>query len=107
MKVSENEVTYVAELAHLDLTSQERTGMVRDLNNILDYIDMLNELDTKDIEPMAQVMAVAEGDRRGSSELAYARRPDVLKPSLEHEAALANAPARNDDFFKVPKVIER
>jgi aspartyl-tRNA(Asn)/glutamyl-tRNA(Gln) amidotransferase subunit C len=105
MKVSDKEVSYVADLAHLDLTAEERVGMVRDLNNILEYIDMLNELDTRNVEPMAQVMATPATS--GGRAADYARRPDEPRPSLEREAALANAPERNRDFFKVPKVIER
>lgn len=102
MKVTEKEVGYVADLANLDLTAEERTRMVRDLNSILGYIDMLNELDTSNVEPMSQSLAAGPG-----ADLGYARRADELRPSLAHEDALANAPERNADFFKVPKVIER
>ena len=101
MKVSENEVDYVAALANLELTADERGRMVRDLNSILDYVDTLGQLDTANIPPMAQVMAP------GLSELGYARREDELKMSLSHEDALANSPQKHPDFFKVPKVIER
>ena len=52
MKVTENDVAHVADLANLELTAAERVGMVRDLNSILDYIDRLNELDTSNVEPM-------------------------------------------------------
>ena len=55
MKVTEKDVAYVADLANLELTENERGRMLRDLNSILDYIDLLNQLDTKDIAPMAQV----------------------------------------------------
>ena len=105
MKITSKDVDYVAALAHLDLTAEERVRMERDLNSILGYIDMLNELETKDIQPMAQVMAGAHEDPAGS--FAYARRADALLPSLAHEAALANSPDKHPDFFKVPKVIER
>ena len=108
MSVTLKEVSYVADLANLDLTSEERERMVKDLNEILGFIDQLKELDTTNVAPMAQVMAGASSDP-GSQALAYARRPDDAgaQPSLPHEAALANAPAKNPDFFKVPKVIER
>ena len=53
--VSEKDVSYVADLAHLDLTEEERARMLKDLNSILGYIDRLNQLDTSDVEPMAQV----------------------------------------------------
>ena len=55
MKITEQDVAYVAELANLELTDQERSAMLRDLNSILDYMDRLNELDTRDVPPMAQV----------------------------------------------------
>jgi aspartyl-tRNA(Asn)/glutamyl-tRNA(Gln) amidotransferase subunit C len=112
MKVTEKEVAYVAELANLDLTSEEKSGMLRDLNSILDYIDRLNELDTSKVAPMAQVSDRYGVDqaKQGSDRFAYASREDVvegLRKSLPHEEALANAPDADEDFFRVPKVIER
>jgi len=53
--VSEKDVSYVADLAHLELTAEERARMLKDLNSILGYIERLNQLDTADVEPMAQV----------------------------------------------------
>ena len=112
MKVTEKDVAYVADLANLELTSEERAGMLRDLNSILEYIDRLNELETSDVPAMAQVSdryGVDEA-KRGSARFAYATREDVLeglRKSLPHEEALANAPDADKDFFKVPKVIER
>jgi aspartyl-tRNA(Asn)/glutamyl-tRNA(Gln) amidotransferase subunit C len=112
MKVTDQDVAYVAELANLDLTDEERSGMLRDLNSILDYIDLLNELDTSDVPAMAQVSdryGVDEA-KRGSERFAYAGRDDILeglRKSLPHDEALANAPDADEDFFRVPKVIER
>lgn len=112
MKVTDKDVAYVADLANLELTEQERAGMLRDLNSILDYVDRLNELDTSDVPPMAQVSdryGVNES-KRGSERFAYASREDVvegLRNSLPHAEALANAPDADEDFFRVPKVIER
>jgi aspartyl-tRNA(Asn)/glutamyl-tRNA(Gln) amidotransferase subunit C len=100
--VTEKNVSYVAELAHLELTEDERARMLKDLNSILDYIDRLNQLDTTNVEPMAQVAA-----RYGSGEYANAMRPDELRPCLPHDDALRNAPKSDGVFFKVPKVIER
>jgi len=57
MKVSEKDVAHVADLANLDLTSEERARMLRDLNSILDYVDRLSELDTSNVAPMSQVWA--------------------------------------------------
>ena len=105
MKVTDKDVTYVADLANLELTDQERQGMLKDLNSILDYIDRLNELDTTDVPPMAQVAdqsGTAPGDK-----VAYPWREDTPRPSLPHVEALKNAPETDGEFFKVPKVIEK
>lgn len=106
MKVTEKDVAYVADLANLELTDQERQRMLKDLNSILDYIDRLNELDTSDVPPMAQISA-----RFGqlSTELGSvsALRKDVPVPSLQHAEAMKNAPETDGNFFKVPKVIEK
>jgi aspartyl-tRNA(Asn)/glutamyl-tRNA(Gln) amidotransferase subunit C len=112
MKVTEKDVSYVANLAHLELTDQERAGMLRDLNSILEHIDVLNELDTTNVPPMAQVSDRFRVDeaKQGSERFAYASREDVLeglRKSLPREVALENAPDADDQFFKVPKVIER
>ena len=112
MKVTEKDVAYVAELANLELSDEERAGMLRDLNSILDYVDRLNELDTSEVSPMAQVSdryGVDEA-KQGSERFAYANREDILeglRKSLPHNEALANAPDADEDFFRVPKVIER
>jgi aspartyl-tRNA(Asn)/glutamyl-tRNA(Gln) amidotransferase subunit C len=112
MKVSEKDVAYVADLANLELTEEERAHMLRDLNSILDYVDMLGRLDTEKVEPMAQVSDRygVDTSKAGSERFAYASREDILfglRPSLTHEQALANAPEADEEFFKVPKVIER
>jgi aspartyl-tRNA(Asn)/glutamyl-tRNA(Gln) amidotransferase subunit C len=112
MKVTEKDVAYVADLANLELSSDERAGMVRDLNSILSYIERLNQLDTSNIEPMAQVSDRygADESKQGSERFAYANREDVvegLRKSLPQELALQNAPDTDGTFFRVPKVIER
>ena len=112
MKVTEQDVAYVAELANVELTEDERRGLMRDLNSILDYIERLNELDTSDVPPMAQVSDRYGVDvaKQGSERFAYASREDILeglRKSLPRAEALANAPDADDDFFRVPKVIER
>ena len=112
MKVTDKDVSYVAELANLELSEEERKGMLRDLNSILEYIDRLNELDTSEVPPMAQVSDRygVDQSKQGSERFAYASREDVLeglRKSLPHDEALANAPDADGDFFRVPKVIER
>lgn len=112
MKVTEQDVAYVADLANLELTEDERRSMLRDLNSILDYVDRLNELDTSSVPPMAQVSdryGVDEA-KQGSARFAYASREDVLeglRKSLPHNEALVNAPDPDENYFRVPKVIER
>jgi len=112
MKVTEKDVAYVADLANLELDQAERARMVRDLNSILDYVERLNELDTSNVQPMAQVSDRYGVDRskQGHERFAYASREDLLeglRKSLPQDVALANAPEADDTFFKVPKVIER
>jgi aspartyl-tRNA(Asn)/glutamyl-tRNA(Gln) amidotransferase subunit C len=112
MKVSEQDVVYVAELANLELTPEERERMVRDLNSILEYMDRLNELDTSKVPPMAQVSDRygVDDSKQGSKRFAYANRDDILeglRKMLPRGEALVNAPDADNDFFRVPKVIER
>jgi aspartyl-tRNA(Asn)/glutamyl-tRNA(Gln) amidotransferase subunit C len=112
MKVTDKDVSYVADLANLELTEEERTRMLRDLNSILEYIERLGELDTDKIAPMAQVSDRYGLDelRQGSDRFAYAIRDDVkegLRKSLPHDIAVQSAPDTDGTFFEVPKVIER
>ncbi len=112
MKVTEKDVGYVADLANLELTADERARMLRDLNSILGYVDLLNELNTDAVEPMAQVSDRygVDQSKQGSERFAYAARADLkegLRPSLPHEEAMQNAPETDGTFFEVPKVIER
>ncbi|MFY9792153.1 MAG: Asp-tRNA(Asn)/Glu-tRNA(Gln) amidotransferase subunit GatC [Candidatus Sulfotelmatobacter sp.] len=112
MKVTEKDVSYVADLANLELSGDEQIAMVRDLNSILDYIDRLNQLDTSNVQPMAQVSDRygVDESKQGSDRFAYAYREDVvegLRQSLTQDAALANAADADGTFFRVPKVIER
>ena len=112
MKVTDKDVGYVADLANLELTEEERVRMLRDLNSILEYVDRLSQLETGDVAPMAQVSNRygVDESRRGSDRFAYAIREDVkegLRKSLPHEVAIKNAPDTDGTFFEVPKVIER
>ena len=68
--VSEKDVSYVADLAHLELTTEERARMLKDLNSILGYIERLNQLDTANVEPMAQVASRCNARRRIASVVA-------------------------------------
>ena len=112
MKVTDKDVAYVADLANLELTGEERAHMLRDLNSIFEYMERLSELDTDKVAPMAQVSDRygVDQSRQGSDRFAYAIREDIkdgLRESLPHDIAVKNAPDTDGAFFEVPKVIER
>ncbi len=94
MAVSKADVEYIAMLARLSFTDDEKEAMKEDLNQILNYVEKLNELNTDLIEPLSNM-----GDRTN------VLREDILKPSLSNQDVLKNAPDWQDRFFKVPKVI--
>ncbi|RJR18908.1 MAG: Asp-tRNA(Asn)/Glu-tRNA(Gln) amidotransferase subunit GatC [Nitrospiraceae bacterium] len=89
------EIGHVALLARLKLTDDEAELFSRQVGSIIEYIDKLNELDVKDIEPTAHVLQVRN-----------IFREDKSRPSLPREKALQNAPESNDNFYRVPRIIE-
>ena len=95
MKLSTQDVEYVAKLARLDVTDSEKEKFTAQLNDILLYIDKLNELDTTGVAPMSHAIAVTN-----------AFREDKVLESLGTQKALANAPDARGEFFRVPKVID-
>lgn len=99
----------MADLANLELTGEEPTRLLRDLNSILEYVDELNALDTSNVPPMSQVLATGDMERNAAG-FGCVSRDDILeglRKSLPREIALANAPDSDGTFFRVPKVIER
>lgn len=99
MKLTEDQVRYVANLANLRLTEAEVGRMVHDLGSILDHMDELAKIDTTGVEPMAQVLA--------EEEETATLRADVERPFFSNEEALSNAPVSGAGYFKVPRVIEK
>lgn len=95
MSVSEKEVRYVANLARLQLSEEDVKSIAGDMNKILGYMDLLNELDTSNVAPLEHVI-----------EMNSWLRKDEAKPTISHEDALKNAPNADSDYFRVPKVIE-
>lgn len=95
MKLNRKDVEHVALLSRLELSEQELDKFTGQLDAILEYIDVLNQVDTSAVEPMAHVL-----------EIRNVMRSDELQPSLPREAALQNAPDAEDGFFKVPKIVE-
>lgn len=102
--VTIEDVRRVAELANLELTSDEEPLMQRDLNAILGHIAQLNELDTTGVPAMAQVGEMLGGELHAHGE---DLRADEVRPSVDRRAVMASAPETDGRFFKVPKVIER
>ena len=93
--ITKKEVEYVARLARLKLTEEEKEKYTKQLADILKYINKLNELDTEKVEPTSHVLR-----------LSNVFREDRVRPSLKQEEILANAPQVESKHFKVKKVIE-
>jgi aspartyl-tRNA(Asn)/glutamyl-tRNA(Gln) amidotransferase subunit C len=105
MKITREDVLRVAELAHLELTEAEIEMFSRQLDSILTYVDKLNELDTSNVEPMAQVappVASGPGAAAGTP-----LREDRAVPCDVAGEVLAGAPDPSPPYFRVPRVIER
>ena len=98
MRITPDEVLKIARLANLRLAEEDTVRYARDLEEILAYVDLLNEVDTSGVEPMAQVLHEAN---------ATPLRADEPGSSLEQETALRCAPLAGDGHFKVPRVIDR
>jgi aspartyl-tRNA(Asn)/glutamyl-tRNA(Gln) amidotransferase subunit C len=118
MKLTEQDVRRVAELANLELSGDEIARMTQDLDGILKHIDKLNEVDTTAVEPMVSTLSAASGvishaasgvisDAASGGGQPSSLRDDVERPCLGTATAIANAPLAGNGYFKVPKVIER
>jgi aspartyl-tRNA(Asn)/glutamyl-tRNA(Gln) amidotransferase subunit C len=89
------DVNYVAHLARIALTPEEARKFGAQLGHVLEYIEKLKEVDVSGIEPTAHAFP-----------LVNVTRPDEVRPSLDHEQALLNAPAQANGLFMVPKIVE-
>jgi len=94
VSVTLKDAEHIAELARLKFSKKELESFTHQLNQILEYVEKLNELDTENIEPLSHPV---EGNN--------IFREDILKPSISRGEALKNAPDSDEEFFKVPKVI--
>ena len=94
-KITRKEVEHVARLARLELSEDEKETMTRQLDSILGCNEKLNELDISQVEPTSHVIPMVN-----------VMREDEVRPSLSPDDALANAPDREDAFFRVPRIIE-
>jgi aspartyl-tRNA(Asn)/glutamyl-tRNA(Gln) amidotransferase subunit C len=97
MAVTKEQVEHIAKLAKLKFNEAEKEKLQGELNKILEYIDQLNELDLENVEPLENI----------NEELENVLREDVPVKCLTKEEALKNAPAKTDNFFKVPKVLDK
>lgn len=93
--ISDETIDYVGILSKLELSDVEKEQAKKDMGRMLDYIDMLNELDTSQVEPMSHVFPVHN-----------VFREDVVTNEDERDAVLANAPEQKDGQFQVPKTVE-
>lgn len=95
MKISREEVEYVAHLARIELSAEEAEQFTGQLDQILQYFEKLDQLDTSQVEPTRHAIPVVN-----------AFRDDEVRESYDSDTALQNAPDRSEGFFKVPKIIE-
>ncbi|GAA0879933.1 Asp-tRNA(Asn)/Glu-tRNA(Gln) amidotransferase subunit GatC [Algoriphagus jejuensis] len=95
MKIDKDSIKKIAHLARLEFDESSAEKMSKDMSQILDWVEQLNEVDTSGIEPLTTM----------SSEINVMREDKVGK-HLDHEAGLLNAPKRDAEYFRVPKVLE-
>jgi aspartyl-tRNA(Asn)/glutamyl-tRNA(Gln) amidotransferase subunit C len=95
MKIDRELLDKIAHLSRLEFDEKDAKKMMADMTNIVNWVDKLNEVDTTGVEPLTTM----------SHEI-NVMREDELKPHLPHDLALKNAPKKDADFFRVPKVIE-
>lgn len=96
MKIDKDTVDKIAHLARLEFDNDSKEAMVKDMNNMITFVEKLNELDTNNIEPLIYM-----------SDEVNVFREDEVKHDITQEEALKNAPKKDSDYFKVPKVIEK
>lgn len=94
-KITRDDVAYVASLAQLSMSPEVQDRLVKEMGDILAYMDKLNELNTDGIEPTMHGMAMTN-----------VFREDVVGPSLERDEALMNAPQSDGEYFLVPKILD-
>ena len=94
MSITKDNVLHVAGLARLDLSQEEVARFEVELNDVLEFMEKLNELDTKGVEPTTHVLDISNVFRQ-----------DIVEASSDVEEILANAPDREDDYFKVPSIL--
>ena len=95
MKVTSKDVDNVATLSRLTMEGEEKAMYTRQLSDFLEYVEILEKVPTEGVEPLAHVLP-----------LKNVFREDEVRPSLDRELALQNAPLKEDGYFKVPRILE-
>jgi aspartyl-tRNA(Asn)/glutamyl-tRNA(Gln) amidotransferase subunit C len=95
MDIDKKIVSDIAHLARLELNEKQTEEMTSEMSKILGWMEKLSEVDTKNVEPLVHI-----------SEEVNVLREDEVKNELDHDRALKNAPNRDSNYFRVPKVIE-
>ena len=96
MKITEEIVDHIAHLARLEFEGEEKLAIIRDMENIVNFMDRLNELDTEHVEPLIFM-----------SEEVNRLRDDVAQVTITQKEALQNAPKKDSDYFRIPKVLDK
>ncbi len=96
MKIDKETVDKIAHLARLEFDNEAKQQMIKDMNNMLAFVDKLNEVDTSNTEPLIYM-----------SDEVNVLREDIVKHEITQSEALKNAPKHDSDYFKVPKMIEK
>ena len=95
MKVDKETLNKIAHLARLEIKEEDEESVMKDLSEIITWVEKLNEVDTEGVEPLTSM-----------SHEVNALRDDEVKPHLSHNDALKQAPKKDSDYFRVPKVLE-
>lgn len=94
--ISKKQVEHIAKLARIELTNQEKEKFTKELSSILDYVEQLNKVDTKDIESIKQITGLKD----------VMRKDEAKKREKTKDKLLKNVPSKKDDYIKVPKILE-
>jgi aspartyl-tRNA(Asn)/glutamyl-tRNA(Gln) amidotransferase subunit C len=95
MKIDKETLHKMAHLSRLEIKPGEEDKLIQEMTAIVSFVEKLNEVDTEGIEPLTTM-----------SQEVNSLRPDEVKPHIDHESALKNAPKKDADYFRVPKVLE-
>ncbi|RFC54246.1 Asp-tRNA(Asn)/Glu-tRNA(Gln) amidotransferase subunit GatC [Brumimicrobium aurantiacum] len=96
MEIKDELIDHIAHLARLSFKGEDKAGIKNDMNNIIDFMGKLNEINTDNVEPLVFM-----------SDQINVLREDVPKQTITHEEALKNAPKKDSDYFRIPKVLDK